>query len=270
MTERASRFDRDVEPMMAALPPASVEVLAMVHRPARSWPVYCVRPAALDPSRRTVLISAGVHGDECAGVYAALRFLERERHEFDRHFQFVVLPCINPSGFDDQTLATASGANLNRIFGLESEQVEVHAVEAWLRAHQPRFAITFDLHEVRPDYVGEGYTEKDNPRGAYLYELVSDNSPRFGRAMIDALPAHRAVCRWPTIYDDINDRGVVSYPQGNRNAVYARGTAFDSFLNSRYTSHSFTLETPTGWPLEERVDTHLSWISTALRLSSAG
>jgi succinylglutamate desuccinylase len=216
-----------------------------------------------------VLISGGIHGDECAGVYAALRVLESVQREFEHRFQFVIFPCVNPSGFDRTTLLTASGVNLNRIFGTDSDQTEVRAIETWLRTHRPRFEMTFDLHEVRPDYVGEGYAERDNPRGAYLYELASDGSPRFGRAMIEGLPPQIAVCDWPTIYHDVNDRGVVSYPQDARNVVYAKGRTFDSFLNSRYTGHSFTLETPTGWPLETRVDTHLSWIRTALRLSAA-
>lgn len=265
VSDSSTRYAQDVEASLARLEPGWVELLTTVSYGPGAWPLFCVRPPVLDPARRTVLLSGGVHGDEPAGVYAALQFLDRHRHEFEDAFQFVVFPCVNPSGFDADTLETASGANLNRLFGIGSRQPEVRAVEDWLERHQLRFVMALDMHEVRPDYVGEGYVEKDNPRAAYLYELVSDGSPRIGRSMIDALPPHRAVCDWPTIYDDINDRGLVSYPQGNRNPVYAEGTTFDSFLNSRYTGHSFTLETPTGWPLSERVDTQLTFVQTALR-----
>jgi hypothetical protein len=179
--------------------------------------------------------------------------------------QFVVFPCVNPSGFDDGTLTTRSGANLNRLFGTGSNQQEIRAIENWLAAQRMRFSMTFDLHEVRPDYVGEGFVEADNPRAAYLYETVTDKSDRVGRTIIDALRPHRAVCDWPSIYGDVNDRGVISYPEGNRNPIYAKGTSFDAFLARQYTAHAFTFETPTEWALADRIDSHLKMLVTALR-----
>ena len=264
-----SRFGEDVESSLARLNRDRIERLATLAYGDRAWPMYCVLPRLLDRARPTVLISGGIHGDEPAGVYAALAFLADALHEFDDAFQFVVFPCINPSGFDANMLETASGANLNRLFGILSSQPEVRAVEDWLGRCAVRFHLTFDLHEVRPDYVGEGYTEEDNPQAAYLYETVTDRSPRIGRAMIDALPPGRAVCQWPTIYDDINDRGLISYPQDARNRIYAMGTTFDGFLTGRnYTGHAFTLETPTGWPLQDRVATQLTFLRTALRYAT--
>jgi murein peptide amidase A len=262
----ASRFAADVEPTLAQLNADWVERLAQVRHGERVWSIYCVRPPSFDRTRPVVFIAGGVHGDEPAGVYAALAFLTHIHHEFDNAFQFVVFPCVNPSGFDADTLETASGANLNRLFGRSSRHSEIRAVEDWLRRQDIRFRLAFDLHEVRPDYIGEGFTPKDNPHAAYLYETVTDGSPRIGRAMIDALPPQRAVCQWATIYDDINDRGLISYPQGARNKVYAQGTTLDGFLTAHnYCGHAFTLETPTGWPLRDRVATQLTLLKTALR-----
>jgi hypothetical protein len=260
-----SRFAQEVESKLSQLKGYSVEQIAQVGYGNASWPLLCVRSTHWDTTLPTVLISGGVHGDEPAGVHAALAFLADGQREFNDAFQFVVFPCVNPSGFDAGTLETESGANLNRLFGTDSTQPEVRAIEDWLRVHARHFRMTFDLHEVRPDYVGEGFLEKDNPRAAYLYETVSDGSDRIGRLMIDALPASRAVCDWPTIYNDINQGGVVSYPEGCRNTIYAKGTSFDAFLSGRYTGHSFTPETPTDWSLSDRVDTHLTFLKIALR-----
>lgn len=265
MNEVVSRFAQEVESKLAQLKGHSVEEIARVRYCDASWPILCVRSTHWEATRPTVLISGGVHGDEPAGVHAALAFLADGQREFNDVLQFVVFPCVNPSGFDAGTLETESGANLNRLFGIESTQPEVCAIEDWLQVHARRFRMTFDLHEVRPDYVGEGFLEKDNPRAAYLYETVSDDSDRIGRLMIDALPSSRLVCDWPTIYNDINQAGVISYPEACRNAIYARGTTFDAFLSRRYTGHSFTLETPTGWSLSDRVDTHLTFLKVALR-----
>lgn len=265
MIEIRSQFAQEVEAKLARMKGHCVEQIARIGYGAASWPILCVRSAHWNVNRPTVLISGGVHGDEPAGVHAALEFLADVQPEFDDELQFVVFPCVNPSGFDADTLETASGANLNRLFGINSAQPEIRAIENWLRVQAQHFVMTFDLHEVRPDYVGEGFVQKDNPRAAYLYETVNDNSKRVGRLMIDSLPASRQVCDWPTIYDDINQGGVISYPEACRNKIYAEGTSFDSFLNNRYTGHSFTLETPVGWSLADRVDTHLTFLKVALR-----
>jgi hypothetical protein len=265
INEVMSRFAQEVEAKLAQLKKDRVEQIARVAYGNASWPILCVRSKRWEASRPIVLISGGVHGDEPAGVHAALAFIAHAQRQFDDLLQFVLFPCVNPSGFDADTLETASGANLNRLFGINSAQPEVRAIEAWLRLHGRRFLMTFDLHEVRPDYVGEGFVQKDNPRAAYLYETVTDSSERVGRLMIDALPSSRSVCDWPTIYDDINEAGVISYPEGCRNQIYAKGTTFESFLSRRYTGHSFTLETPVGWSLSDRVNTHLTFLKTALR-----
>jgi hypothetical protein len=244
----------------------------MVEYGASKWPLLSAVPRLWNGSLPAVLISGGVHGDEPAGVQAVLAFLENIPRAIREAVQIVALPCVNPSGFDRGTLQTAGGANLNRLFGVGSAQTEVRAIEDWLLRRAFRFQMTFDLHEVRPDYIGEGFTKKDNPRGAYLYEIVSDQSERIGRALIDALPSNREVCQWPTIYNDINDRGVISYPSGCRNEIYAQSTSFDAFLSDKYTGHAFTFETPTDWAINERIDTHLVFLEIALRrlITSAG
>ena len=88
--------------------------------------------------------------------------------------------------------------------------------------------------------------------------------------MIDAVPPEMGVCRWPLIYEDRNDDGVVAYPEACRNAIYAEQTTFDAYLATRFTSHSFTLETPMGWPLEKRVQAHLIWLELAMSRLRAG
>ena len=265
MPFEGSRFE-EVATIVSALDPHRVEQIATIGYGSQSWPLWCVHPASPERSsapRPYVLVSAGIHGDEEAGVHAALRLLSIELAAGTRA-QLVVLPCVNPSGFAAGTVENATGVNLNRVFGTGAREQEVRAIEQWLAHRGCRFAMALDLHEVGPDYVGEGFGADDNPRDPYLYETVTDDSPRIGHAVIAALPPHRRACDWPTIYGDINDRGVIAYPEGGLNPIYAQGTSFDAFLAAHYTRHALTFETPTGWPLEERVETHLRWVTTAL------
>ena len=89
-------------------------------------------------------------------------------------FRFVILPCVNPSGYEGNTLETMHGVNLNRSFGRDSPHQEIRAIESWLEGSGHRFRVTFDLHEAPPDYEGEGFGKSDNPDGTYLYETVTD------------------------------------------------------------------------------------------------
>ena len=134
MNKTVSRFAKEVESKLFQLKGCSVEQIARVNYGDASWPILCVRSTRWGATRPTVLISGGVHGDEPAGVHAALAFLADDQREFNDVLEFVVFPCVNPSGFDAGTLETESGANLNRLFGIESTQPEVRAIEDWLRA----------------------------------------------------------------------------------------------------------------------------------------
>ena len=259
-------FSRDVERPLKVLDYVTVETLCHLEYGAHEYPLYLVRCDSSHKDRPTVLISGGVHGDEPAGVYAAMDFLRDVAPHYRDDFGFVVLPCVNPSGFEAHTLETMSGENLNRLFGKNATQPVVRALERWLADERPRFRVTFDFHETPPHYRGEGFTESDNPRASYLFETMRNKSERIGRELIDSLPESIEVCQWPRIYLDDNVRGLISYPEACHNPVYAQGTTFDAYLNGRFTEHSFTTETPTGWGFDKRIETHLRWLKKALDL----
>ncbi len=260
-------FWRDVAQRSHSLDGVVAKTVGHVRSAARPCPLLCLEPRSSgvgDEHKEAVLLSAGVHGDEPAGVHAALDFLEAAPAELRDHFAFFVLPCVNPSGYEANTLESVSGANLNRLFQRDSQQPEVRMIERWLASAGRSFRATFDLHEVPPYYRGEGFGEKDNPDGCYLYETASPGLERLGPAMIASLPEEATVCHWPTIYGDINTGGVIAYPDACRNPVYAQGTTFDGFLNGRHTKHSFTTETPSTWDFELRVKTHVTLLRSAL------
>jgi Succinylglutamate desuccinylase / Aspartoacylase family len=259
-------FARDVVRPLNDLPNAEIETIARIEYDDRSYPLFVIKSVVSLSDRPTVLVSGGVHGDEPAGVYAALDFVEHLMPRFRFDFNFFVLPCANPSGFEMDTLQSLSGANLNRLFDTGSAEPEIRGIEDWLMKEPARFLATFDLHETVPEFSGEGFTARDNPHACYLYETVRGRKKRFGKQLIESLPPSFDVCRWSTIYADINSDGVISYPEANRNLVYAQETTFEAFLMHHKTDHAFTTETPTGWSIEKRVQAQLQWLETALRI----
>ncbi len=80
-------------------------------------------------------IFAGVHGDETAGIHAAVRFLlELERNPgLARGYELYVYPLCNPSGFELGTRFSRSGRDLNREFWTGSREPEVQLLERQIR-----------------------------------------------------------------------------------------------------------------------------------------
>lgn len=248
----------------------ALEELGKVAYGSHTYPLFMLHRSQLSRSRRkgpTVMLSAGVHGDEPAGVYALLDFLNGGMREYGDRCNFVVFPCVNPSGFEADTREAMTGKNLNRLFGTGSDQEEVCSIERWLAETSSQFRLAIGLHETPPYDDDESSEGEDNPRACYLYETMPDVRRRIGRALIDALPEGAEVCQWPTIYEDTNDRGVISYPEGCHNPVFLRSTTLEDYLCAcGAAEHSLVTETPTVWSLEKRVAVQRLWLRRALDL----
>ncbi|HVA26606.1 MAG TPA: succinylglutamate desuccinylase/aspartoacylase family protein [Candidatus Baltobacteraceae bacterium] len=96
-----------------------------------------------DPNLPTVLLSAGVHGDEPAGPLALLRLAQRR--ELDASFAYRIWPCTNPTGFDAGTRENVDGIDINRTFARGGSSPEAKAIVMANRDY--KFALSIDLHE---------------------------------------------------------------------------------------------------------------------------
>ncbi|MFH1499217.1 MAG: M14 family metallocarboxypeptidase [Verrucomicrobiota bacterium] len=192
------------------------------------------RPA-VRPDAPRIYLSAGIHGDEPAGMEALLALLESG--EFDDRAGWWLVPVINPAGLALGTRDDALGRDLNRDFK-DLRTPEVAGLVGWLR-RQPDFTACGCLHE---DWEAQGF---------YLYELNPDDRPTLAPAMLAAagqlMPIEagdmidgRPVAE-PGIIRPVNDPlERVDWPE----AIY---------LRAHHTSLSYTLETPSGLPLGQRV-----------------
>jgi hypothetical protein len=80
-------------------------------------------------------IFAGLHGDEVAGVLAAVRFLGELAREpaMANGYELYVYPLCNPTGFEDGTRHARGGRDLNREFWTGSREPEVILLEQQIR-----------------------------------------------------------------------------------------------------------------------------------------
>lgn len=209
-----------------------------------------LRRRVLEPRSRLYL-SAGIHGDEPAGPLA-MRELIRE-DEWPADAEILVCSCLNPAGFCLNRRENAEGMDLNRDYRhLRSPEVRAHV--EWLRK-QGEFNVALVLHE---DWEANGF---------YLYELNPEDRPSLSPQIIAAVSK---VC-------PIESSGLVDGWTAINGVVRPQVNPADRpqwpesiFLIAEKTRHSYTLEAPSDYPLETRVNALVVAVRTVLENFDGG
>ncbi len=240
-------FDDIVARLKASLNPVG-ELTEVDTLPAgnRDYPLIKIVLGKRNPRR--VLISGGIHGDEPAGVETVCAFLENKLYQnFLENWEFTLLPCINPSGFEAGTRNNQDDIDLNRKFKEDQVPREVAFVKNIL---EHPYDLDLELHE-----------DVDSP-GYYLYQKdqTSDLSS-LGRTILDRVESIHPLNLAEEIEEMPAERGLLSrlsepdemewWPMALY--AYARGCR-----------HVFTLETSPALPMDVRTKAHLQAIQTAL------
>jgi protein MpaA len=198
--------------------------------------------------RPRIYLSAGIHGDEPAPPLALLELLEAG--VFDNRAVWFLCPLLNPVGLMRQTRENADGLDLNRDYK-DLRSAEIRAHESWLR-RQPNFDLTICVHE---DWESKGF---------YLYELNPLHGPSLAEPMIEAVSK---VC--PIETATMIDGREISVPGIIRpvSDPLLRETWPEAiYLRAHHTTLSYTIETPSAFPLAQRVAAHRAALETAIAL----
>ena len=221
-----------------ARPHIQIETVDVVN----DCPVYRVLLGENQNGRKNVLMTSGTHGDEPAGPEAVLHFLSRDHTELLQHFNFLILPCINPYGYERDRRENREGEDINRAFG-KDHVAEANIVKKVLR--KQRFDVFIEFHE---DWEATGF---------YLYEGHREERG-IGPEII------RRVEKIGPIDTETSENDIpVSY--GVYGVDPAWGTqGMTSYIYHFHSDHVLTCESPKGWDLERRIDAHLIALDTAL------
>ena len=210
---------------------------------------------------KSVVLSAGIHGDEPAGVETILRFLEggwggfdKGIRKWDRKYRFTVFPCTNPTGYESGKRENDMGTDLNRKFGSKNPPEEVSIIQSAVEGR--RLDLYMDLHE---DIDGEGF---------YLYEVLRKGSNNFAEEIIKDISGKYPIDSRERI-DGFPNCGGVICPQkeGKRFHVKRNDLPLPLYLHLHGTPHCFTFESPAQFPVEERIEMHLMAIEAVLSRS---
>jgi hypothetical protein len=193
-----------------------------------------------------VYLSSGIHGDEPAGVHALQKLLASGF--FDQRAHWLLCPLLNPTGLAKGTRENFQGLDLNRDYrAIASTEARAH--RSWLAA-QPPYEFALSLHE---DWETSGF---------YLYEINTSPHPCVGPSVLlktqNIIPTETN-----TVLDDhqVTSPGYILHqpeadePENWPEAIYH--VKLHRVL-------SCTFETPSRFPLESRIQTHVAAVTAAV------
>lgn len=231
-----------------ALPAVDLQVVGTVGE----YPIHRISLPGSGEKSRKMLLTAGVHGDEPAGIEAVLHLLESESRTMLKDFSLTIVPCVNPSGYVDNTRENRQGADINRSFE-EDSVAEVRLIKDLLQGQQIDCFV--DLHE---DWEAKGF---------YLYEGRRDKNwigPDIIRAVEEIGPIDLDGDRDASESED-GEEGSQPLSRGVFEVASTWGTVgLAPYVLAYHAPHVLIFETTTSWNIETRVAAHLAALKSVL------
>ena len=233
-------------------------------------PIYAAVTENYRKALPRIILSAGIHGEEPAGVYALLGFMNREIVKYLDHFSFLILPCLNPHGFTRGVRFSQDVSDLNRSFDNISGPPEIEAVKDLLRKYPGPYRLVIDFHET-DTYMprGEELSVENIPGGFYMYETNRNGRPFLGPVIIRGIRnSGHAVSRRRSVYGAQCRNGLI-YSDPPESPDYPSLPEFNGsldwyLLKNGHTDHFLATETPTAWPLKRRIAVQKKALAYAL------
>lgn len=215
-------------------------------------PIWRVAYRPFQPDLKQVLVLAGLHGNETAGVDCVLALIQRLRSTPGPAtlFDMDILPIVNPWGWVHDRPFAPGGVDIASDFsGFDSHEARV--LRRFLR--EKRYDLVLDLRE---DPAADGF---------YLRQYGMDDS----RAAVRTVERVRAAGH-PIEHDPggilLKPRnGIVATPMWGLTILrLARRLTIAEYIRRGVSSSVFTVVTPATWPLAERVAMQQAAVETLL------
>ena len=177
-----------------------VEQYGELNYDSHEYPLLKVKNRVWNSQNPVILVTGGVHGYETSGVQGAIRFLEKAAVSYLEHFNFIVLPCISPWGYETINRWNPMAIDPNRSFYEDTPCEESAKAMQAIQTEIPNLDILahFDLHETtdtdntefRPALAARDGVEQDNwniPDGFYTVGDADNPVDAFQKAIIESV-----------------------------------------------------------------------------------
>lgn len=225
---RQRRYDEDVVARIDALADR-YEKLAygQLDYAGEAYTLLALRERAFDSKLPTALVTGGVHGYETSGILGALAFLETRAMAYSGRINLLVVPCVNPWGYERINRWNHDAVDPNRNFRADGPARESTALVELVNKVPGGFLLHIDLHETtdsdesefRPALAardGESSEPGTIPDGFYLVADSAQPQLAFQQAVISAVEAVTHIAPADAdgqiIGSPVVAHGVIEYP----------------------------------------------------------
>ncbi len=220
-------YKQDVLDRISGLPDSfRVEKYGQLSHDQSRYPLYALLSADWSAKLPTALITAGVHGYETGGIYAALEFLESTAQNYAGKFNLAIVPCVSPWGYETNNRWNPYTVDPNRSFSNDEAEESV-LLKQFVSTIAGKIAVHIDLHETtdrdktvfRPALAARDGVECTNgeiPQGFYLVadearpELDFQNA--INRAVEEVTPIAKPDASGKILGEPAVAHGVILYP----------------------------------------------------------
>lgn len=190
------------------------------------FPLFALITKDWHQDKPTILVTGGVHGYETSGVMGALGFATTTAKGYASQFNFVVLPCISPWGYETINRWNPAALDPNRSFFADSPAPESAQAMQFVEQLNVPLLAHFDLHETtdtdntefRPALAARDGTTHDNwniPDGFYTVDDSGRSQPDFQTAVIASVAQVTHIAppdkNGKIIGAEVQQRGVIHY-----------------------------------------------------------
>ncbi|MEI6893052.1 MAG: M14 family metallocarboxypeptidase [Colwellia sp.] len=162
------------------------------------YPLYAMQSKDWQWTKKTVLVTGGVHGYETSGVQGALRFLATKGKALSKHYNLIVVPCVSPWAYETINRWNNRAIDPNRSFYPESPAQEASSLMSFIKALDTDITLHIDLHETtdtdntefRPALAARDAVEQSHwniPDGFYLVADSTKPAQDFQQAIIQSV-----------------------------------------------------------------------------------
>jgi len=205
----------------------NVEQYGALSYSPKDYPLFIVKSRDWNESKKTILVTGGVHGYETSGVFGAILFLEQQALKYSEQFNIVVVPCVSPWGYETINRWNPNAVDPNRSFYADSPSEESAGAMAAVQALNVDIFAHIDLHETtdtdntvfRPALASRDAIEQDNwniPDGFYAVGDSDNPTDEFQKAIIESVKQVTHIAppdeTGRIIGELITQEGVINYP----------------------------------------------------------
>jgi hypothetical protein len=137
----------------------------------KRYPLYYLKNKNWHDNHPVILLTGGVHGQDCSSISGILRFLETEASGYTKYFNFLCVPCVSPRSYETSNIQDPHTYDPDCHFYSASPCEESSHLIRLIAAYSSRIIAHFDLQETTRESDNSAQ-DTETPRKPF--SLVTD------------------------------------------------------------------------------------------------